>query len=106
MNADKIYQETLGNLAIAINNHKCPDDRASLKAFCRAYGFNRPNLCQLLKGTSKHDLSVGLFLRIVAQLGMCSPLTNTPAINTMSLRQYLQVDATTVQRAVMQLEFS
>jgi hypothetical protein len=103
MDAAKIYRETLGNLAVAINNHKLPDGRASLRAFCQAYGFNRPHLCQQLKGTAKADMSVGIYLRLVAALGLCSPPLNTPEASGMSLRHYLKIDSTTVNRTILNL---
>ncbi len=103
MDAAKIYRETLGNLAIAISNHKLPDGRASLRAFCQVYGFNRPHLCQQLKGTAKADMSVGIYLRLVAALGLCSTPLNTAEANGMSLRQYLKIDSTTVNRTILNL---
>lgn len=103
MDAAKIYRETLGNLAVAINNHKLPDGRASLRAFCQAYGFNRPHLCQQLKGTAKADMSVGVYLRLVAALGLCAPPLNTAEANGMSLRHYLKIDSTTVNRTILNL---
>jgi len=103
MDAAKIYRETLGNLAVAISNHKLPNGRASLRAFCQAYGFNRPHLCQQLKGTATKELSVGVYLRLVAALGMCSPPVNSPEVSGMSLRHYLKIDSTIVNRTILNL---
>jgi hypothetical protein len=103
MDSAKIYRETLGNLAVAINNHRLPDGRASLRAFCQTYGFNRPHLCQQFKGTARKELSVGVYLRLVAALGLCPQGVNTSEANGMSLRHYLKIDSTIVNRTILNL---
>jgi hypothetical protein len=109
MDADKIYLATVHNLATAIGSHKCPNGRTSLAAFCECYSFNRPNLCQILLGTG-HDMSIGLYLRILVALGQaeptCLPPTNTTATTDISLRHYLRIDYTLVARSIVNLAYS
>jgi hypothetical protein len=109
MDADKIYLETVRNIATAISGHQCPNGRTSLSAFCECYGFNRPNLCQILLGTG-HDMSVGLYLRILVALGQasptCLPPANTSNTTDISLRHYLRIDYALVSRSILTLEYS
>jgi hypothetical protein len=110
MDADKIYRETLHNLATSISGHKCPNDRYSLRAFCECYGFSRQNLTQLLLGTRGHDMSLGLFLRIAAILKPDSPHCRRTSDNdprmALSLRHCLQIDYKGLYGSIMEFQFS
>lgn len=110
MEADKIYHETVKNLATAIGGHKCPNGRTSIAAFCESYGFSRQNLTQLLLGTRGHDMSLGLFLRIVYYLNpakaSCRPPSDTDPRMAISLRHCLGIDFVGLYASVFSLEFS
>jgi hypothetical protein len=110
MDADKIYLETVRNIATAISGHACPNGRTSLSAFCECYGFSRQNLTQLLLGTRGHDMSLGLFLRICYYLNpdkaTCRPPSDTDPRMAISLRHCLGIDFVGLYASVMSLEFS
>lgn len=106
MNTNSIYQKLMETIDVSIANHTCPDGRANLLAFCQTYKFNRPHLCQQLKGTARQDMSLGVFLRLVTTLGLCLPGVNKTEHAHMSLRQYLSINHDAVQRTVLQLAFA
>jgi hypothetical protein len=66
-----------------------PSGRASQRAFCEAYGYDRENLQSVLAG--KQEMSVALFLRLAATL-KGRPAPEAPAgVERWSLRTWLEM---------------
>ncbi len=105
MQADIIYKRTLERLRTDIEKHVCPKSgRASIKAFCEEYGFNRPNMVTVLTGNN--DMSIALFVRITEALGKLVPgriAIDAKQLDRISLRGYLGVDYTALTETVLTL---
>lgn len=102
MQADLIYQRTLERLRADIQAHVCPNGKATVQAFCDAYGINRPNLVTVLNG--KSEMSVALFVRITEALGKLAPgrvMPDVKQLDRISLRGYLAVDYTAITQTLL-----
>lgn len=110
MDTDKVYQQTMDTLALLVSQHHCPDGTASIRSFCKAYKIGRANLTASLARKPGHDMSVGVFLRVCLALGILSDAGLTPGgqptASLISLRQYLEIDNTTLTRALLEVSFS
>jgi hypothetical protein len=104
MEAHEMYLRTIQNLRRSIEQHPIEGERSSVKAFCNAYGFSRPNLSDILGG--KSELSVGLFMRLSAALSKKPPVATAPALERWSLRTWLEVDTFQVQQAMYDVNFA
>ncbi len=105
MQSDIIYKRTLDKLRSDIEKHVCPKSgRASIKAFCEEYGFNRPNMVTVLTGNN--DMSIALFVRITEALGRLVPgriVIDAKQLDRVSLRGYLGVDYTAITETILTL---
>lgn len=105
MQTDIIYKRTLDKLRADIEKHICPKSgRASIKAFCEEYGFNRSNMVTVLTGNN--DMSIALFVRINEALGRLIPgriAIDVKQLDRISLRGYLAVDYTAITQILLTL---
>lgn len=95
--------DTMESISVSIANHPT----ATVSAFAREFGFDRPNLAKCLNGGQ--DISVGLFMRVCKALGVlpetCVLPTHNSQLYAVSLRLYLTVSYQDVMGAVLDLVF-
>lgn len=110
MDANTIYEQTMDTLTLLVTSHTCPDGNASIRAFAKAYKIGRQNLTAALSKKPGHDMSVGVFMRVCAGLGLGSVNGLTPEGHDMqspiSLRQRMQLNDTAFTRALLEVNFS
>ena len=80
----------------------------SMKAFCDACGFDRPNLVKVFSDNSDRELSVGLYIRIASALGVIKKQSiddSEAQLINLSLRNFIKVDAMSIWRTILTVSY-
>ncbi len=92
------YQEVVDNLHLEIMHQY-----DSVRNFSKLFNHSEHNLCRVFG--KKHDLSVGMFLRIMVDLGRLS-IDRPEKTYNLSLREYLEINHSEVIKGIMNLHTS
>ncbi len=93
-----LYREIVDNTHLEIiHQHN------SVLRFCQEFGHSHENLSRVWN--KKHDMSVGLFLRIMVDLKLIN-IDRPDKTYNLSLRKYLEVNHSEVLLGVMKLHSS
>jgi len=94
-----IYTETIEDLRAKISS-----DYKSVSNFCETHDIDKFNLYKIFNGTKGQEMSVGLFARIMAAMGV-EGLDGVTS-SSLSLKQYLEIDNNAILKSILAIKFS
>ena len=94
-----IYVETIEDLRAKLVDHS-----GSVSKFCDVYEIDKANLYKIFNKTNGQEMSVGLYARIVAALGVKGLESVTSS--SLSLKQYLEIDNNAVLKSILAIKFA